>query len=161
MVRPPAAKCAAMGRAVDAPGQATDDAEARAGQSAGQPLRLSQAVLAAMARADDADRQGIVRHQSAAHEQHARRIVDLAERPRIGGVALGEDVDAVFAAQGDLGFDVDFLLGLGNLLRELWANALQSAKLAGCGREHGPRRAEPLHERLANPRPHAGDQTKP
>ena len=79
---PPAGRQgAAVGGGVDAAGQAADDGQSRPGQSAGQPLRLPQAVLGAVPRADDADGQGVVRLHFAADEQHAGRIVNLPQAP--------------------------------------------------------------------------------
>ena len=97
------------------------------GQSAGQPFGLSQAILRAVPRADNADGQRVVRLQRAADKQHAGRIVNLAEHARISGVGFGEDVDAVLPAQGDFGLGVDLVIGLGDLVRELWANALDAS----------------------------------
>ena len=114
---------AAMGRRVDAAGQPADDGQSRAGQAAGQPFGLPQAILRAVARADDAHGQGVVRPQLAADEQHARRIVNLAEHPRIGGVGFGEDVDAVLAAERDFGLGVDLVVGRGDPARQSSADA--------------------------------------
>ncbi len=148
---------AAMGRRVNAPGQAADDGQSRPGQPAGKPFGLPQAVLRAVPRADDADGQCVAGPQVATHEQHARRIVDLAERPRIGGVGLGKNLDAMLAAQGDLRLDVDVPLGRDDVMHEFRSDALHLAQVAGGRRQHRPGRPESLQKRLANPRPNARD----
>ena len=105
--------------------------------------------------------QGVVRFHLAADEEHAGRIVNLPQRPRIGGVGLGENVDAVLPAQGDFGLHVDLVVGAGDLVREFRADALHGPQFAGRRRQHRPGRAEPLQQPLADRRPHAGNQAEP
>lgn len=160
IVRPPAAG-AAMGRRVDPPGQAADDGQAGAGEAAGQSFRLPQAVLRGMARADDAHGQSVAGIEPPAHKQHARRIGDLAQQAGIARVGLDEDVDVVFAAEGDFLGDVDFRAGGENPCGQFGADARQLAEFARCGGQHRPRRAEPPHQRLSRSRPDALDQYQP
>ena len=63
--------------------------------------------------------------------------MDFAEHPRIAGVGLGQNVDAVLAAQGNLGLDVDLLIGPGDLVRKLRPHALHGSKFAGAARQRG------------------------
>ncbi len=101
--RPPAGlQRAAMGGRVDAAGQAADDRQPGAGEAAGQPLGLPQAVVRAVPRADDADGQGVGRLERAANEEQARRVGNFTEGAGIFGVGLGDDADALAAAEGDL-----------------------------------------------------------
>ena len=70
---------AAMRRGIDAAGQSADDRQARPGKARRQAFGLPQAVGRGVPRADDADRQRVLRFQFAAHEKHAGRIVDFLQ----------------------------------------------------------------------------------
>ena len=146
----------AMRRRIYAASQSAHYGQPRAGQTAGQPLGLAQPILRGMARAHDADGHSVVRFQSAANEQHAGRIGDFAEHTRISRVGLDEYIDAVLPALGDFRFDVDFF-GLEDTARQLGANALHVAQLAGRRRQHGPRGTEPVQQRPSRARTNAGD----
>ncbi len=67
----------------------------------------------------------------------------------------------MLAAQGDLGFDVDIVVGIDDLSRKLGTNARHTAKFTRRRRQHGPRSAESFQERLSGARPHAGNQRQP
>jgi hypothetical protein len=50
-----------------------------------------------MPRTDHSDAQHISGFETTLDEQHGRRIVDLAQQPRIGIICLGDDIDLVLA----------------------------------------------------------------
>ena len=151
---------AAMGGRVDPAGQAADDRQSGPGKAGRQPFGLPQPVGRAVPRADDADAQGVGRFERAADEEQARRIGDLAQGAGILGVGLGEDGDAVAAAQGDLGFGVDLVAGADDPLGQFRPHAFHLAQLARRRGQHRRRIAEAVQQSAANPRPHAIDQGK-
>ena len=163
IVRPPAAKRPAMGRRVDAAGQAADDRQPGPGEAAGQPLRLPQPIL----RAHDACRRCPRPGRPAASVSPRTNSTpggswNLAEHPRIARVGLDEDVDAVAAAEGEFLFDVDGLVRRRGSFPSAWArrpatsrNSLRAAASTA--------RAEPNVRRSALPRPRSDalDQHQP
>ena len=151
---------AAMGGGVDAAGQAADDRQARAGQAAGQPLGLPQAVLRGVPRADNGDGQRVLRLRLAAAKQHAGRIVNLPQRPRIIGdrTSVRMSMPCSAARASSASASISSLRG-GDLRREIFGPMpVDRLQLAGRRRQHRGRRAEPLQQRLPHPRPDAGDE---
>ena len=153
---------AAMGRRVDAARQAADDRHARAGQAAGQPLGLRQAILRGMPRADDGDGQRVLRQDLAAHEEHAGRVVNFAQHARIGGVAIGQDRDAVGRAAGRAR-PATSISSLATAMRRVSSAPMPCTrrKSRRRGRQHGAGRAELFQQRLAQPRTDARDHRQP
>ena len=151
---------AAMGGRIDPAGQAADDRQPGPGQAGRQPFGLPQPVGRAVAGADDADGQGVGRFERAADEEQAGRIGDLARARGILGVGLGEDRDAVAAAQGDLGLGVDLVAGADDPLGQFRPNAFHLAQLARRRGQHRRRIAEAVQQPPPNSRPHAIHQGK-
>jgi len=149
---------AAMGRAVDATGQAADDRQPGPGETAGQPLRLGCPVMRGMPRADNGDSQHVRRLHFTAHEQDARRIVNLGEHARVGRIGRNQHVNTMLPAESQLGRSVDLLAGSHNFPAELRPYALDFTQRAGRGIEHGGGGAKMVQERLECPRPDAGDE---
>jgi hypothetical protein len=147
-----------VGRCVDAPGQAADDRQAGLGQAGGQPLRLAEAVVRRVPRADDGDRRLVLRPELAAKEEHGRRVVDLAEQHRIRRFVFGQDRHAQLAAMRDLLFGVVLLPGGDDLFHQFRPHALDAAQLAGSRVERRLGRAETVQQCPAGPRTDAGDQ---
>ena len=67
-----------------------------------------------MPRADDRHRQLISRQQRAADEQHARRVVNLLQQGRIGGVRCQQNLNVVRASEFQLLVNVHVVAGANN-----------------------------------------------
>ena len=114
-----------------------------------------------MPRADDGNRQLVLRDQGAAAKQHARRIVNLTQRRGITRVRLGENVNAVLRRQRQLGLRVDFRSRRRDPGRDLRANAVHALQFRGAGRQYRRGRPEPPEQILPMPRPHSRHQREP
>ena len=151
---------AAMGGCIDPASQTADDRQPGAGETGPEPFGLPKPVGRAVPRADDADAQGVGRFERAADEEQAWRIGDFAQGTGILGVGLGEDGDALAAAQGDLGLGVDLVAGAEDPLVRVSALRLPRRATRWRGGQHRRRIAEAVQQAAADPRPHAIHQGK-
>jgi hypothetical protein len=114
-----------------------------------------------VARADDGDRQRVLRLDPALHEQHARRIMNFAQHPRIAGHVLSEHFDLLLPAQFQLGFGIDIIARRRQSGRQLGSDARHVSQVARRRTQHPCRRTEPLEEQFPQSRADAVDQRQP
>src|SRR3954447_25376610 len=105
-----------------------------------------------MTAANDSNRQTIARLQRAANKEHAWRVRQITQRPRISLARFEHNLDSHIPATFDFPFRIDFVASSHDRLTELRATPLDRTQFARRGREHGLGAAEVLEQLLPDAR---------
>ena len=135
-----------MGALVDSAREAGDDDIARLAEPAREAVGESKAGGGRVARADDGDRRLLQSFLAAAQSEQRRRGVDMPQRRRIVGLAIGDEADAELARRLELALD---LVDAGDADRPAGAAA---PRQLGQGGERRRRAAAAIEERAEGAR---------
>lgn len=140
----------AVGGSVDSAGEPADYGDAGTCEACCESFGLAESVVGSVAGADDGDGEAVCGAEGAADEEEAGWVVDFGEGGRVGIVVVGDDLDVVFAAEVELGVDVDVSFGEGDRPGEFGADARDFAELVHGSSEDAFGRVESGQERLAD-----------